>query len=209
MTHASCFKSNSSSCKVQKPTSHSIITGEVRFSSTGLGVRKPMPYVQVKWLPAFSWETVTIHAAMLHRNRCLGARISKVSGGSPAVMSSLCKIQLLPEIPSGKRVDTKRPAQATITLLCNAAKQKKILVTVKAQPWDQRPAAMIFKFIYLYVFYIFLESSINKLYDDKTILQKKRKNVQGVCIHTIHSLTKSFQICQHHPTMGRCFNKNW
>lgn len=109
-------------------------------------------------------------------NRCLGARISKVSGGSPAVMmSSLCKIQLLPEIPSGKRVDTKRPAQATITLFWNAAKQKKILVTVKAQPWDQRPAAMIFKFIYLYVFYIFLESSINKLYDDKTILQKKRK----------------------------------
>lgn len=49
------------------------------------------------------------------------------------------------------------------------------MATVKAQPWDQRPAATLFKFIYLYVFYIFLESSINKLYDDKTILQKKRK----------------------------------
>lgn len=51
----------------------------------------------------------------------------------------------------------------TIALLRNAAKQKKILVKVKAQPWDQRPAAMLFKFIYLYVFYSFLESSINKL----------------------------------------------
>lgn len=29
----------------------------------------------------------------------------------------------------------------TATLLSNAAKQKKILFKVKAQPWDQRPAA--------------------------------------------------------------------
>lgn len=27
----------------------------------------------------------------------------------------------------------------------------------------------------------------------------EKKNIQGVCIHTIHSLTKSFQIYQHHP----------
>lgn len=54
------------------------------------------------------------------------------------------------------------PSPTTI-LLSNAAKQKKILVKVKAQPWDQRPAATFSKFIYLYVFYSFLESSINKL----------------------------------------------
>lgn len=54
------------------------------------------------------------------------------------------------------------------TLLSNAAKQKKILFEVKAQPWDQRPAAFfLFVFlillIYLYVFYTSLQSSINKL----------------------------------------------
>lgn len=209
MTYDSCFKSNSSSCKVQKPTSHSIITGEERFSSTGLGVREPRPYVQVKWLLAFSWATVTIRAAMLHGDRCLGACISKMSGGFPAVMSSLCKIQLLPEIPSVKHVDTKRPAQVTITLLWNAAKQKKILVTVKAQPWDQRPAAMIFKFIYLYVFLYFSWIFHKQALGWQDYITEEKKNVQGVCIHTIHSLTKSFQICQHHPTVGRCFNKNW
>lgn len=51
-------------------------------------------------------------------------------------------------------------------------------------------------------FIFFLNFSINELYDDETILQKKQKNVQGACIHTIHSLTKSFQICQHHPSAG-------
>lgn len=91
----------------------------------------------------------------------------------------------------------------------NAAKQKKILVTVKAQPWDQRPAAMIFKFIYLYVFYIFSWIFHKQALGWQDYITEEKKNVQGVCIHTIHSLTKSFQICQHHPTMGRCFNKNW
>lgn len=66
--------------------------------------------------------------------------------------------------PINLKLRCKMPSpRPTITLLSNAAKQKKILVKVKAQPWDQRPAAMFFKFIYLYVFYSFLESSINKL----------------------------------------------
>lgn len=66
--------------------------------------------------------------------------------------------------PIGSKLGYKMPSPSPpITLLSYAAKQKKILVKVKAQPWDQRPAAMFFKFIYLYVLYSFLESSINKL----------------------------------------------
>lgn len=79
----------------------------------------------------------------------------------------------------------------TTTLLSNAAEQKKILFKVKAQPWDQRPAA--FKFIYLYVFY-----SFSRIFHKQALrwhrIYYRRKNVQGICIHNIHSLTKSFQI---------------
>lgn len=66
--------------------------------------------------------------------------------------------------PIDSKLRCKMPSpNPSITLLSNAAKQKKILVKVKAQPWDLRPAAMFLYFIYLYVFYSFLESSINKL----------------------------------------------
>lgn len=45
------------------------------------------------------------------------------------------------------------------TLLSNAAKQKKILFEVKAQPWDQRPAAFFFV-----CFFNFIDISLCILY---------------------------------------------
>lgn len=44
------------------------------------------------------------------------------------------------ELATENMIEIPSPSH-TATLLLNAAKQKKILFKVKAQPWDQRPAA--------------------------------------------------------------------
>lgn len=51
----------------------------------------------------------------------------------------------------------------TATLLSNAAKQKKKLFKVKAQPWDQRPAAFFF-FFFFPLFFFFIDISLCILY---------------------------------------------
>lgn len=108
--------------------------------------------------------------------------------GCSIVHTSLCQ---WPNQLTTKNIARMPSPSPTTTLLSNAAKQKKILFKVKAQPWDQRPAA--FLFIYLYVFY-----SFSQIFHKQALrwhrIYYRRKNVQGVCIHNIHSLTKSFQI---------------
>lgn len=73
---------------------------------------------------------------------------------------------------------------------------KKILFKVKAQPWDQRPAAFLIN-ISLCILYF------SRIFHKRALwwhrIYYRRRNVQGICIHNSHSLTKSFQIQQHHP----------
>lgn len=82
--------------------------------------------------------------------RVVSQRVSECSRGWPW----FCTIQLLPETPIDSKLRCKCPALTPPLPYFQMQQNKKILVKVKAQPWDQRPAAMFFYILYTFMYFI-------------------------------------------------------
>lgn len=125
------------------------------FPQYRFGNKKANPIRPSTIAPGTHWETVTICGVLLRGNKYSRAGISKVSGGSPAVIYSFEKIQLLPEIQSGKSVDTKCPARASLSLHFEMQQnRRKYWLQLRHSPGTQ-DLQLWYLNLYIFMYFIF------------------------------------------------------